>query len=155
MLGAGWRPSKVAAWVVAARRDRAFTPALVAELKRAPGYAEHLCIALAALASTETAEGLAGYIRTLLPPAGSVPAVDETVSPDWALAALFQIDAQLGSAHAFEFIRSTGPWDRFVTSRAETGPGASPALAKRWEARLAAAKSALPEALRLLRSHLS
>lgn len=156
MLRSSWRPAKVAAWVIAARHDQRFVPALTEWILRAPWHTEHLCIALAALATDEAAVGLVTYLCTLLPPTGAVGAHDESVSPDWAIAGLSFVDSQLGSHRAASFLATGGPWHRFIESRPLLSFGSNPAAIRdHWVTRLATAQSVLPDAVRFIESHLS
>lgn len=155
MLRSSWRPAKVAAWVIAVRRDHAMVVTLAECLRKSPAYAEHLCIALAALGSQEAAQALVDYLASMLPPSGNVPGLDEKVSPDWAIAALAESDTHLGTQRAAELLAPDGPWDQFVASRPLLGANASPGLRESWSSRLASAQSLLPQALHFIRTELS
>jgi hypothetical protein len=155
MLRHSWRPAKVAAWVVAARPHQRFLPILAERLQREAAYAEHLCIALAAIGSHKAADILVAYLYALLPPTGYVEGFDEAISPDWALAALGVIDSESGSNRCREFLVPEGPWEQFVASRPLFGAQPSGGLSQARLGRLAGAQSLVPATLRFIRSHLS
>ncbi|MEM1180974.1 MAG: DUF6000 family protein, partial [Acidobacteriota bacterium] len=62
MLLGNWRPSKVAAWVVAAERRRELLPLLCRRMHESPHYTEHFCVALARLGGPKAVESLAAYV---------------------------------------------------------------------------------------------
>ena len=142
MLRSSWRPAKVAAWVIAARRDESFIPDLERHMK-ATHYMEHACIALATLGSAQALGVLQRYLRSILPPEKMPDCKDEAVSPDWALAAI-----ELIKPEAFhQWTAPTGPWTSFLR---EIGYG----FEAHWQRRLQQARERLPQAVALIRNEL-
>lgn len=156
MLRSSWRPSKVAAWVVAARRDRSFLPLLAERATESPQHAEHLLIALTVLGGNEGADAVTDYLRQILPPGGTAWPIDEAVRPDDALAALALLDRRLGTDRASEFLNPDGPWDQFVESAAASCPESwRNRVVDAWNDRLEASRRDIPAAVDFIETYLS
>ncbi len=63
MLYQSWRSQKVAAWVIAQRRQHTFLSVVIQLLLRFTPHPEHLCICLARLAGNEASEALEQYLE--------------------------------------------------------------------------------------------
>jgi hypothetical protein len=94
MLAGGWRSSKVAAWVIAARRRVELLPDVRRHLLADPGYAEHLCICLACLGGDAAAEALWSYLEGCADGSLQHGPTDETIVPGPALAALAMLEPE-------------------------------------------------------------
>ncbi len=142
MLRSSWRPAKVAAWVIATRGDHAFVADLAEQLAKRD-HVEHICIALATLGGPSASEALHVYLASVLPPGGPSDPWEESISPDWALAALELMDAP----SARSWLAPTGPWEQFLTA-------CHPRLVDPWRRRLEAANETIPRAVSFIRQEL-
>jgi hypothetical protein len=93
MLNGGWRASKVGAWAIAAGDRVALLPDVASHLQSGAGYVEHCCIALACLGRAESVPPLTSYLERCADGSMQRNAVDDTVGPHWALAALQSLEA--------------------------------------------------------------
>lgn len=106
----GWRERLVAAWLAgidgrASHRER-FGELLIASKQTYAGAG--YCFALACFATPADAEILCEYLDRYL------PRLDLVYDQDWAIAALRDIDARLGTEHAARFTVPDGLWEQWA-----------------------------------------
>ena len=112
LLESEWRSRLTAAWLIGVDRRGQFRERIGALLLESglvyagQGY----CVALARLGTTEDAEILTAYLdRYLRRP-------DLHYDQHWALGALQNIDAELATNHAAQFVQPEGLWHQWATS---------------------------------------
>lgn len=98
MLFESWRSQKVAAWVIAQRRQNIFLSYVIELLLRPTAYPEHLCICLARLGGDLATDALSQYLKLC----SETPAAFEyeTQQVDVAFAALCWLKPEMIEEHS-------------------------------------------------------
>jgi len=146
MLHAGWRPSAVAAWFIAARRERTLQDEVERALVERPGHVAPMCLCLAHLGGAAAAAALAGYADACTDAARHAQPCDESRTPEWAVSAWAQLTGAAPAARWTAFV------DAEMDGLAQAGwldgrPGFARRLRASWDERFATARAALPAML--------
>lgn len=142
MLASAWRRAKVAAWVIAAQRRAALVPEVCRRLLAQPSHVEHFCIALARVNDERPRGALLSYLGACADGTLHMGAWDESVDPDWALAAIEVTGSPAGSRKT----AGEEAWQRFLVRQNE-------GLRRCFVQRLPLARALLRDTLRLLEEH--
>jgi len=136
MLRSTWRPSTVAAWFIAAGRVVSLQAEVERFLRERPGHVAPMCLCLAHLGGSTALEALERYVDRTHP-------CDESLTPEWALAAWSQLSGQPAQGRWAAFV------DAEITALADVAwYGERPHLLESqragWLRRFDEARAALP-----------
>jgi hypothetical protein len=146
MLRAGWRPAAVAAWFIAARRERALQAEIERGLVERPSHVAPPCLCLAHLGGAAAEAALAGYADACTAAALRGVPCDESRTPEWAVCAWAHLSGAAPEARWAAFV------DAEMAGLAQAGwldgrAAFAGRLRASWDARFAAAQGALPAML--------
>ena len=108
MLHAGWRSSCVAAWFIAARRERALQGEVERFLVERPGHVAPMCLCLAHLGGASAAAAVAGYASACTDAALRAQPCDESRTPEWAVCAVAHLTGEAPEARWAAFVDAAG-----------------------------------------------
>lgn len=151
MLRATWRPSTVAAWFIAARRGVALQAEVERFLIERPGHVAPMCMCLAHLGGATAADVLSHYVQECTAGAFRSRPCDESLTPEWALCAWSHLTGEAPEPRWAAFV------DAEIGGLAQAGwyrdrPQFLVQLREGWNARFAAARTALPQMLSFVQS---
>lgn len=146
MLHAGWRPSAVAAWFIAARRDVALQGEVERFLAERPGHVAPMCLCLAHLGGESAVAAVSGYVSACTDAALRSQPCDESRTPEWAVCAWAHLTGEAPQARWAAFV------DAELAGLEQAGwlhgrPEFARRLRQSWNDRFAAARAALPAML--------